>query len=429
MSARDGVAQSDIGDRATRMSFAALSRRDLAVLVPELLLCGQLIDRSGMAHLISAFGRDGMAEVAIEEWQASSPWYTKRMQRALGYEGDDVVTIFKGLQLDIGAPPQFMDFRYRVDDRNHGEFWLDHCGALMDVEPLGDDYVTSMCHDIEDPTFDATALATNPHAQVRPIHRPPRRPADRHPHCAWTVVIDPSHVPPQVEPHTEAIGRTAAVTVELSPIDPVDDGNTDYSGPLLSDVRFGDFSHSALVRIAEEVCLQQHLLTLGFLLGVRKRTNEESALTITRKQLTGIAGLTSERIRSALGLPADLEGLAAVLPVHPMFAPQQYVDRDIRFDGQRLELCIRRSGGAHADGAWPTLVDGEHLGALNALVRGVDPHLAVRVVAEDADALIVEVIVESAPAKECGEVAITRFSSGASFVFADRGIPLPLTVV
>ena len=142
-------------------SFAALSRADLAVLVPELLLCGQLIDRSGMAHLISAFGREGMAEVAIEEWQAASPWYTRRMQRALNYEGDDVVTIFKGLQLDIGAPPQFMDFRYRVDDRNHGEFQLDHCGALMDVEPLGDAYVTAMCHDIEDPTFDATAVATS----------------------------------------------------------------------------------------------------------------------------------------------------------------------------------------------------------------------------------------------------------------------------
>lgn len=417
------------GDRVTGSSFAALSRRDLAVLVPELLLCGQLIDRSGMAHLISAFGRDGMAEVAIEEWQASSPWYTKRMQRALRFENDDVETIFKGMQFDIGAPPQFMDFRYRVDDRNHGEFWLDHCGALMDVEPLGDEYVTAMCHDIEDPTFDATALATNPHAQVRPIHRPPRRPADRHPHCAWTVVIDPSHEPPPVEPHTEALGRTAAVAVALSPIDPHDDGNADYAGPLLSDVRFGDFSHSALVRIAEEVCLQHHMLTLGFLLGVRKRTDETSALTIARKQLTGIAGLTSERIGNALGLPADLEGLATVLSVHPVFAPRQYVDRDIRFDGQRLELSIRRSGGAHTDGAWPTLVDGEHLEALNALVRGVDPHFSVRVVAEDADALVVEVIVEPTPAKECGEVAITRFSTGSNFVFADRGIPLPLTVV
>jgi hypothetical protein len=63
--------------------------------------------------------------------------YTRRMQKTLGYEGDDVVTIFKGLQLDIGAPPQFMDFRYTVHDRWNGSFHLDHCGALMDVERWG----------------------------------------------------------------------------------------------------------------------------------------------------------------------------------------------------------------------------------------------------------------------------------------------------
>ncbi len=34
--------------------YAALSREELATLVPELLLIGQLIDRSGMAHCISA---------------------------------------------------------------------------------------------------------------------------------------------------------------------------------------------------------------------------------------------------------------------------------------------------------------------------------------------------------------------------------------
>ncbi|ATQ30965.1 hypothetical protein D092_00895 [Rhodococcus ruber Chol-4] len=412
-----------------RDSFAALTRSDLAVLVPELLLCGQLVDRSGMAHLISAFGRQGMAEVAVEEWQASSPWYTRRMQRALRYEGDGVETIFKGLQLDIGAPPQFMDFRFRVDDHDHGEFRLDHCGALMDVEPLGEAYVTAMCHDIEDPTFDATALATNPHAQVRPIHRPPRRPADRHPHCAWTVTIDPSHVPPETAPHTEAIGLTAAVAVELGPIDPADEGRGDYSGPLLSDLRFADFSHSALVRIAEEVCLQQHLLTLGFLLGVRKRTDEDTALSLARKQLTGIAGLASERLRDALGLPRDVEGLATVLSVHPVFAPRQYVDCEISWEPGRLHLRLGRSGGADADGSWPTLIDGDHLGPLQALVRGVDPHFTARVVSEDAHALTVEVIREAEPASECGEVAITRFSTGATFAFADRGIPLPLTVV
>ncbi|MGW0175081.1 hypothetical protein ACWDUM_14700 [Rhodococcus sp. NPDC003322] len=410
-------------------SFAALSRADLATLVPELLLTGQLIDRSGMAHLIVEFGREGMAQVAIEEWQASSPWYTRRMQKALRYEGDDVVTIFKGLQLDIGAPPQFMDFRYRVDDPQHGEFWLDHCGALMDVEPLGDEYVTAMCHDIEDPTFDATALATNPHAQVRPIHRPPRRPADRHPHCAWTVIIDDAHVPPVMESHTEQIGRTAANGLELSPIDISGEGNHDYSGPLLSDVRFADFSQSALVRIAEEVSLQQHLLALGFLIAVRKRADEDKALEITRKQLTGIAGVTAQRIRDALGLSDDLESLATVLSLHPLFNPKQYVDSEIRFDGDRLELWIGRGGPVDADGGWPTLIDGEHLEALHALVRGVNPRFTVRVVGEEPSGLLVVVDTTDEPARECVEVAITKVSTGAAFVFEDRGIPLPLYVI
>ncbi|MFZ2511405.1 MAG: hypothetical protein WAW85_09995, partial [Gordonia sp. (in: high G+C Gram-positive bacteria)] len=153
------------------MSYRDLDQGLLAALVPELLLSGQLIDRSGMAHLISAFGRETMTKVAIEEWMAASPVYTHRMRSALGIDGDGVPDMFKCLQLDIGAPPQFMDFRYEVTDAHHGAFVLDHCGALMDVEPLGDEYVTAMCHDIEDPTFDATAIATNRRARIRPIHR------------------------------------------------------------------------------------------------------------------------------------------------------------------------------------------------------------------------------------------------------------------
>ncbi|MGV0624256.1 hypothetical protein ABVK32_30625, partial [Mycobacterium kansasii] len=168
-------------------------------------------------------------------------------QKALNYEGDDVPTIFKGLQLDIGAPPQFMDFRYTVHDRWHGEFQLDHCGALLDVEPMGEQYVFGMCHTIEDPTFDATAIATNPRAQVRPIHRPPRTPADRHPHCAWTVIIDESYPEAQAIPALEVVSQTRAATWELDPIDRSDEGQADYSGPLLSDFDFAAFSHSALV--------------------------------------------------------------------------------------------------------------------------------------------------------------------------------------
>ncbi len=137
------------------------------MLVPELLLAGHLIDRSGMPHAIAAFGRDGMRDVAIEEWMGASPVYTRRMQQALGFAGTDVETIFKGMQLDVGAPPQFMDFRYRLHGPERGQFWLDHCGAFMDVEPMGEEYVVAMCHDIEDPTFDATAAARGTPVELR----------------------------------------------------------------------------------------------------------------------------------------------------------------------------------------------------------------------------------------------------------------------
>src|SRR3954454_14596540 len=355
--------------------YATLTRAELATLVPELLLIGQLIDRSGMAWCISAWGREEMARVAIEEWAGASPVYTRRMQRALGYEGTDVVTIFKGLQLDIGAPPQFMDFRYDVQDPWHGTFHLDHCGALMDVEPMGESYVRSMCHDIEDPTFDATAVATNPQAQVRPVHRPPRSPADRKPHCAWTVTIDESH--PEVTPLAPyyVVEWTRAAHVELDAIDPADDGASDYAGALLSDVDFAAFSHSALVRIADEVCVQMHLLNISFRLAVDKRSGDDAqAVDIATKQLVGVAGIAAERIRRALDLPATPAGALRVLELHPLLNPAAYVVADVAAD--RL---VVRSSPAHDDGAWIDLCGPGRLAALQAIVRAVDPRLDVEV--------------------------------------------------
>ena len=404
--------------------YAALSRDELATLVPELLLIGQLIDRSGMAWCISEFGREEMLQIAIEEWAGASPLYTKRMQNALKYEGVDVVTIFKGLQLDIGAPPQFMDFRYTVHDRWHGEFHLDHCGALMDVEPMGEDYVRGMCHDIEDPTFDATAVATNAKAQVRPIHRPPRTPANRSPHCAWTVIIDESHPPVSGIPALEIVRASRANHTELGAIDPSGEGQADYSGALVSDVDFGAFSHSALVRIADEVCLQMHLLFLSFAIAVRARAGSDGALanSICTKQLIGIAGVAAERIHKALKLPADVKGALRVLELHPLLNPAAYVSVDVDPDF----VHVRKSP-AYEDGAWISLCSPLADKPLQAIVNAVDPHLRAELSGTQSD-WTVRVIETDTAAKELPEVAVCKFSSGASWVFEERK-SLPLTVV
>ena len=44
--------------------------------------------------------------------------------------------------------------------------------------------------DSETLVIDATAAATHPCMKMRPIHRPPRNPGDRVPHCRWSVFID-----------------------------------------------------------------------------------------------------------------------------------------------------------------------------------------------------------------------------------------------
>ncbi len=297
-----------------------------------------------------------------------------------------------------------------------------HCST--DVEPMGEDYVHGMCHDIEDPTFDATALAINRKAQVRPIHRPPRVPSGQHPHCRWTVIIDESYPEVPFIPAMDLVAASHAHSCELEPIDPNDEGMADYSGELLADVDFGAFSHSALARIADEVCLQMQLLVLSFTIAVEKRAKDDVALarSIRTRQLIGIAGVAAERIHKALRLSSDVKGALRVLELHPLLNPAAYVWADVAPDS----LHVRRSP-AHADDSWISLVSPVADLPLQAVVQAVDPHLRAEVSGTESD-WTVGIVETDTAAKELPEVTVCKFSGGASWVFEDRK-SLPLTVV
>lgn len=409
-----------------RSPYEGRSHEELAALVEELLLAGHLIDRAGMPQAIGRFGQEAMGEIAIGEWMAASPVYTDRMQRMLGFQGNDVVTIFKGMQLDIGAPPEFMDFRYEVQDAEHGGFHLAHCGALMDVEPMGPDYVETMCHAIEDPTFDATAAATNPRAQVRPIHRPPRRPADRHPHCAWTVAIEPDAAPLPHPSGATVLGRSqagllalACATTSLS----TDDGLVDYAGPFDAALTIDRFCSATLSQIAEEACLQGHLLSRAFMVEVAERSSLADAAAMGGAQLCGVAGLVAKRLARLLGAPADLRGVASVLAVHPMLRPHSYVGGQIDLAEQSLVVSIGPSPALDdGDGlTWPAvLIDTDDRG-LTSAVQVVAPTAVVERIAAQAGAVAswrIEIGRDGAVATQYDEVTLTEFSTGAAFEFS-----------
>jgi hypothetical protein len=280
-----------------------------------------------------------------------------------------------------------------------------------------------MCHDIEDPTFDATAIASHPKAQVRPIHRPPRVPADRQPHCAWTVIIDDSYPEASGIPALEVIAASRAAGVELAAIDPADDGTVAYSGPLLSDLDFARFSRSALIRMADEVCLQMALLTNSFALALAARLDPADATTIRRKTFTGIAGIAAYRLARALRLPHDESGALQLLALHPALNPSAYVEATIDDES----VVVRRSP-AHDDASWISLCGPGWVDPLRAAVRVIDAHLDVVATPSGGDSWRAEVVRRDEPAPEAEEVAVARFSTGTDFSFETRR-SLPISPV
>ncbi len=198
--------------------YEDLSKEALVRLVREYALIVHLLDRSMCAAIALRYGGQAVQELAIAEWRGASPVYGERLREIMGVHGDGVSAIFKVLQLDPGFPHHYLDVRYEVVDERHGYFELAYCGALMDAEPWGEKMVTSMCHHIEDGTFDYTAQAVNPKARIRHVHRPPRVPSDRAPHCRWEVVID-DDTETLPEPDITKITRaTTAATFEFPPL-------------------------------------------------------------------------------------------------------------------------------------------------------------------------------------------------------------------
>lgn len=405
------------------MSYRELPRTQLAELAREYLLCGHLIDRAGMPYVIADFGREAMRDVAIDEWMAASPVYTRRMRKALGFDGDDVATIFKGMQFDIGAPHQFMDFRFVVHDRDHGEFSLASCGALMDVEPLGPEFVVTMCHHIEDPTFDATAAATNPRARMRPVHRPPRVPADRLPHCLWNVTIEPDAEPLQ-EPEGAkwlATSRAARLELDTPEANPDPGGDTDYAAPMDPDLQLRRFSQPTLVRILDELALQGHLLARSYMRAVEQRWGTETALKLGTHQMTGIAGLSAKRLARALGS----NDLTRMLDLLPMLHPRAYVDLRVWGEDETtiaLAPCPALEEGDEL--TWPALLARGENGPIEAAARAIDPTATVARIDAPPGARVAWLVRGNPNAEtfaEANEVRVASFSTGTNFAFEERG--------
>jgi len=403
-------------------AFDELPRPTLLRVALETMHFGHLVDRALMPQVFLAT-RDVNAvdQVAIDEWMGASPVYTGRMRRLMKIEGDGVPAIVKALQLDCGFPHQYMDVGWRLIDESHAEFFLLHCGALMDVEPHGEARVVGMCHTIEDPTFDATAYATNPRARVRPVHRPPRIPKDRHPHCHWTIAIDPANAPVGPAKNTRAVAALPLAQIENARAPERDAGWFDYARAAEPSFKLGHLSSATLAAVARELQTQVNLLACSAELALAERVGAERARDALAAQWSAVGWHGGARLARALGIPGGgATAVAQVLRLHAALPPG--FSRQIAAEGERVSLALEPQHAELLEAAHPgwlgLLARGER-GGLEAAAQGADPRarllrLDVRGGRVEAE---LEVSADAEPAKPPQAAALMSFSTATTFAF------------
>jgi hypothetical protein len=287
-----------------------------------------------------------------------------------------------------------------------------------------------MCHDIEDPTFDATAAAIHPCAKIRPIHRPPRVPVGRVPHCHWTATIDESTEPYQQHANLELVGRSLLANFELD--DPgagrQPGGWDDLGGDRDVNFHLEDLSHRALVRSLQEIAIQIHLLARAFLTCVAQRWGDAEAAEFGPGVFSGVAGIGAERLRDEFALPVgSIESIAKLLQLHPVFAPKGYVRPTISREGDVVRFAL---GDAPCfdeadDYTWFASFENElpsHL-ALDAIAFAIDPQGSSRRVDTrpgERHAFEISIDPDREPQRQIGFVSLAKISTGASVTFIPR---------
>jgi len=360
--------------------FDRLEHDALARLGRELMLFAHFHDRGLMPLVAARFGREQMTPIACDEWMGASPVYNARARALLGIAGDGVSAILKSLQVDPGFAHRYMDVRYQLVDEALGYFWLPFCGAYEDVNRIfhgAEPELVRLCHHMEDPTFDATAMAVNPRARVRPEHRPPLPAGHRGPTCHWRVYLDDAPEPVAPLPLCDEVAASRAARFHFADLSSeLGPGLADYSGPFVPDFALELLAQPVLARLCRELTLDVHLITRAAGGALRERFGAAVAAELQREQWAALAPVYGPRVRAVLGIAGDdMSAVLKSLQVDPAL-PHEYVRRGAALESPTrglfwIEECEALA--KHEPAGWLALLEDRDRPALDPLVASVNP--------------------------------------------------------
>lgn len=369
-----------------------LEKKTMARFAREVMLCNQIHDRGLLPLVAGRWGSDAMTTQAINEWMGSSPIYNSRIRKLHNIQGDGVDVIFKGFQLDIGAPHMWLKFHYDVQSHDLGFFWLTSCGAYDGVRGMtGGDIKaeTQICVHMEDPTFDATVMAVNRGARCKPVFRPPHGgdiPAEGP--CRWEVSISDHIGLVEENPQTAMIEATRAGQFQFTQPASTNDGLADYSGTFKPDFRLEDLSTAMLSVQLKEFALDVHLLQRSSYLSVERNFGDAAVLELISEHCKAMAPVYHARMRRLFKIEGnDMTAILKLLQLDHHFVPE-YVRTGVELIDEQhgrfwIEACDAIDDGS-TSGVLTGLWRGEVIG-LQQIVEDINPRAVVTATKADGN--------------------------------------------
>ncbi len=317
----------------------------------EIMLANHIHDRGALLQVTLQYGMEAQTAVACDEWMSSSPIYNARNRALLNIQTDDVAAVFKCLQVDIGAPHNFLEFHYEVVSPEEGFFWTTSCGPYNHVRRMTNAdpaMETQICHHMEDPTFDATVMAVNPRMRCRPEYRPPYGDVPKGGPCRWRVAVEYDIGMVEDNPILQIVRESLAADFEFAPITVDGEGMADYSVEFKRDFVLNDLSHTVLARQCKEFALDVHLLNRACYTSIAERWGEDVLVKIAVEQWRAMAPITVHRLKEAFKITGDsMSSVLKVLQINPFF-PREYLKLSFELiDENRGRLWLQDCAALH----------------------------------------------------------------------------------
>ncbi|MDD5093172.1 MAG: DUF6125 family protein [Dehalococcoidia bacterium] len=130
-------------------------------------------------------GDDEAMACELIVWDKCYTYDPRRISQAMNIKGNDVAACLKALRLSPGFTMGFFDYTIDLKDPNYAIVTVNRCPSLFYFEREGEGRDFRICHELEQPTFQAHANYFNAAIKVTPLKLPPRKSKDETPCCQW----------------------------------------------------------------------------------------------------------------------------------------------------------------------------------------------------------------------------------------------------